>query len=106
MAKLVSLSIDLMKIDKSRIIEGKNGAKYVNVTLSLNDEKDRFDNDVSCWQGQTQEERQQKAQRNFLGNGKTVWSNEGQYNQMQQNSGAMPPPPPPAGLPVEDELPF
>ena len=31
--KIISLSINLSKIDRSRIVEGKDGAKYVDVTL-------------------------------------------------------------------------
>ena len=30
MAQIINASIDLSKIDKSKIVEGKNGAKYYN----------------------------------------------------------------------------
>ena len=53
MAQLLAVSIDLTKIDKTQIIEGKNGGKYVNVTLSVNDEDDKFGNNVSLWQSQS-----------------------------------------------------
>jgi hypothetical protein len=76
MAQLLAVSIDLTKIDKSQIIEGKNGGKYVNVTLSVNDEDDKFGNNVSLWQSQSKEDREAKASRNFLGNGKKLWSDD------------------------------
>jgi len=82
MAQIISVSIDLNKLDKSRIIEGKNGAKYYNFTVNVNDEKDQYGNDASVTISQTAEERQAKAQRTFVGNGRVVWSN----NSTQQNT--------------------
>jgi hypothetical protein len=76
MAQLLAVSIDLTKIDKSQIVEGKNGGKYVNVTLSVNDTEDQYGNNVSLWQSQSKEEREAKANRNFLGNGKKLWSDD------------------------------
>lgn len=82
MAQIISVSIDLNKLDKSRIVEGKNGAKYYNFTINVNDEKDQYGNDASVTISQTAEERQEKAQRTFVGNGRVVWSN----NSSQQNT--------------------
>jgi hypothetical protein len=76
MAQLLAVSIDLTKIDKSQIVEGKNGGKYVNVTLSVNDTEDQYGNNVSLWQSQSKEEREAKANRVFLGNGKKLWSDD------------------------------
>ena len=73
MAQLISLSIDLLKIDRSKIINGKNGAEYYPITISVNDEKDQYDNDVSSYDSQSKEQRDAKEKRNYLGNGKTVW---------------------------------
>lgn len=72
MAQLINVSINITKVDMNRIVKGKNG-EYLNLTLSVNDQKDRFDNDVSVWQSQTKEERENKANRNFLGDGRKVW---------------------------------
>lgn len=82
MAQIISVSIDLNKLDKSRIVEGKNGAKYYNFTINVNDEKDQYGNDASVTISQTAEERQAKALRTFVGNGRVVWSN----NSSQQNT--------------------
>jgi len=80
MAKLIAVSIDVTKLDKSKFVTGKKGT-YANLTISLNDEPDQYNNDVSVWEGQSEDERKSKADRNFLGNGKVVWSSEGQTEQ-------------------------
>lgn len=76
MARIISASIDLTKIDKARITAHKNGSKYFNIDIMLNDEKDKYENDVSIATAQTKEERETKAKRTWLGNGKTVWTND------------------------------
>ena len=81
MAKLISASIDLTKIDKSKIVsvnkQGQpfsNGAKYLNVTIAVNDEKNAYDQDTSIYIEQSKEEREAKQNRTYIGNGKIVWS--------------------------------
>jgi hypothetical protein len=74
MSKLMSLSIDLSKLDKSKIVEGKNGAKYYNLTIELKDEKDQYGNDLSSWTTLSKEEREAKTNRTYLGNGKVVYT--------------------------------
>jgi len=76
MSKLISLSINVDKIDATKLVKGKKG-RYLNVTLDVKDEKDQYGNDCSVWQGQSEEERKAKKDRNFLGNGKVVWSSNG-----------------------------
>lgn len=92
--RIIAASIDLNKIDKSRIVEGKNGALYYNLTIMCNDSKDKYDNDVSVQQGQTKEEREAKAKAVYLGNGKTVYDNT---NTTKKE---------PTGTPAIDDLPF
>lgn len=74
MSKLLSLSVDLSKIDKSKITEGKNGAKYYSLTIELKDEKDQYGNDLTAWTTQTKEDRESKTSRTYLGNGKIIFS--------------------------------
>lgn len=83
MAQIIQASIDLNKIDKSKIVttdkNGKpfaNGAKYLNVTITINDEPDNYGNHASIKLNQTQEERAAKATPTYLGNGKIVWTKE------------------------------
>lgn len=73
MGTIISASIDLAKIDKSKIKE-VNGAKYYPITISINDELDKFGNICSISTNQTKEEREAKAKKQYLGNGKQVWS--------------------------------
>ena len=73
--KLIALSIDVTKIDKDRLFVGKKGT-YLNLMVEVRDEPDRFGNHASAWEGQTKEERQAKADRTFLGDGKVVWEGE------------------------------
>ena len=65
MNKLITASIDVMKINKSMLITGKKGT-YLNLTIWVNDEADKYGNDVSV------EQRTEKgAEKIYLGNGKT-----------------------------------
>ena len=77
----VSLSLDVTKIDKARLKEvtKKDGsvAKYLNLTTFINPtEEDQYGNHGFIAQSQTKEEREAKVQRNYLGNGKVVWTND------------------------------
>lgn len=83
MAKLISLRIDVSKIDKSRLYKGEKGT-YLDLTVSLNDETDDYGNNVAAWENQTKEERESKVNKNYLGNGKVFWSNDGNNSQSQQ----------------------
>jgi hypothetical protein len=76
MSKLVSISLDVTKINKSELITGEKGT-YLNLTVSLNDTPDKFGNTVSAWQSQTKEQREAKVNRTFLGNGKVLFDSEG-----------------------------
>ncbi len=76
MAQLFSASIDVKKITKGKLVEGKKGT-YANVTISINDEADQYGNTASIYESQTQEEREAKAPKVYLGNAKLVWSSDG-----------------------------
>jgi hypothetical protein len=75
MSAIINASIRVDKLPKEKFIKGKDGAVYYNLTISLNDET-RFGNNVAIMDSQTKEEREAKAQRNYLGNGKVVWHND------------------------------
>lgn len=55
-------------------IKGKDG-KYVNYTISIQDELDRYGNNVSMYVEQSKEERDGKVPRQYVGNGRVVWHN-------------------------------
>ncbi len=78
MAEILSGSIDLSKIDKSKIVEKKlkdgSTAKFLNIQISVNNEADTYGNIAGLTIQQTQEERQAKTKKVYLGNLKRVWS--------------------------------
>lgn len=69
MASLISLSIDLTKITRSRLKDGK----YLQTTISINDET-KYGNNVSMYESQSEEERTSKAPRTYIANGRVVWT--------------------------------
>lgn len=75
MAEIINASIDISKFKDSEIIEGKNGAKYINFSLIINDTANDWGKNVSISKVQTKEEREQKARKTFVGQGVSVWRN-------------------------------
>lgn len=69
---MINISIDLSKIDKSRIKEGKNGAKYYNLTVDKKKEPDQYGNTHTVYQTPTKEEREAKKDKVYLGGGKEL----------------------------------
>ena len=92
MARLISLNIDVTKIDKTRLYKGEKGT-YLKLTAKILDEADQYGRDVQVWEEQTEEERKAKQDRNFLGGGKTVWTSSPQEQ-------------PKAEAEIDDDLPF
>jgi len=74
MSALINFSLNVAKLPKEKFIAGKDGAVYVNLTMSVNDET-RYGNNTGIYVSQTQEERESKKQKTYLGNGKVVWNN-------------------------------
>jgi mannose-1-phosphate guanylyltransferase len=74
MSALINFSLNVAKLPKEKFIAGKDGAVYVNLTMSVNDET-RYGNNVGIYVSQTQEEREAKKKKTYLGNGKVVWNN-------------------------------
>jgi len=73
MSAIINASIRVDKLPKEKFVKGKDGAVYYNITLSINDET-RYGNNVAVMDSQTKEEREAKVARNYLGNGKVVWT--------------------------------
>jgi hypothetical protein len=72
--QILGISIDLSKLDKSKIKEGKNSAKYYDLTVIISDEPNQYGKDVSVIEPQTKEERTAKAAKTYLGNGKVLYT--------------------------------
>lgn len=75
MSAIITASINMKKIPKEKFIAGKDGAVWYNLSISINDET-RYGNNVGITDSQTQEERQAKKPKTYLGNGKVVWTND------------------------------
>ena len=73
MSEIFSGSINLNKIDKTKVVEGKNGQKYYNVQVSINDTVDQYGNIGSIIENQSKEQRERKDKKVYLGNVKSVW---------------------------------
>jgi hypothetical protein len=76
MSERINASICLSDIGEkvkqghSAVTVAKNGKKYLNVTIWINDTKDQFDNDVSIQLNSKQESREAEG-KVYVGNGKT-----------------------------------
>jgi hypothetical protein len=74
MSTLVNASIRVDKLPKEKFVIGKDGAVFYNFTISISDETNQWGQNVSITDSQTQEEREAKKAKNYLGNGKVVWT--------------------------------
>tara|TARA_B100000902_G_scaffold162355_1_gene157679 strand:+ start:534 stop:833 length:300 start_codon:yes stop_codon:yes gene_type:complete len=99
MAIILNSSINLSEIPKDKIINGKKG-KYLPITITVNDELDKFDNQGPVIVQQTKEERDSKAAKTYLGNVKVVWTNgETKKAESQQQTQSAP-------AAADNDLPF
>lgn len=81
----VNISIDVTKIDKARIVEGKNGAKYVDLVAFIDiDQQNEYGKNGSVTQNCSKEERDAKVQMPFIGSVKVFYKDEGQQQQRQK----------------------
>ena len=70
MSTLINLSIDVTKVTKEALSKGK----YLNLTISISDEINQYGQNVAAWEAQTKEDREAKIERNYVGNGKVVFT--------------------------------
>jgi hypothetical protein len=73
MSALINFNLNVAKLPKEKFVAGKEGAVYVNLTMAVNDET-RYGNNTSVYVAQSKEEREAKKQRQYLGNGKVLWT--------------------------------
>lgn len=83
MSKLLYGSIDVTKIDKSKLVttdkDGnpfKNGAAYLNVSIWVNDDMDKYGHIASIQQSLSKEEREAGQKAAYIGNLKEYKSEE------------------------------
>jgi len=100
MSALINLSIDVTKIDKTKLIKGAKGT-YLNLTVAVNNELDQFGNNAAAYISQSKEEREAKVNRTYLGNGKVVFT-DGTINKAEPQQAQ----PQQAAPQDDDSLPF
>jgi hypothetical protein len=81
MATILSASLNVAKIDSTKLIDGRTG-KFLNVTITINDEVDKYGNNASIFESQSKEEREAKTPKNYLGNGKVIWTSDKKNNDL------------------------
>jgi hypothetical protein len=88
MAQLIAIKIDVSKIDKARLFEGKNGAKYLDAVVFVNPEQGQYGDNGMITQSVSKEERDSGVKGNILGNVKVLGdfadNNGGSQNQSGQ----------------------
>ena len=89
MGATINFSLDLSKIDKTRIVQGKKGT-YYNVTVFVNDQEDQYGNNVAVATGLTKEEREAGAKTQYLGNGRVISTDGKIVAVAQQKQAAQP----------------
>jgi hypothetical protein len=67
---MITISVCLSDIPKSKIVEAKNGKKYVNLVLDERREVGQYGETHMLYVSQTKEERQNKDKKVFVGSGK------------------------------------
>lgn len=71
MSKLIAIKIDVSKIDKERLFQGKKGS-YLDATVFLNDEEGQYGDNGMITQSVSKEEREAGVKGNILGNVKIL----------------------------------
>jgi len=93
MSSLINVSINLDKITKSKIIKGQKG-KYLNLTISVNDEINTYGQNASIF-----ESCEKGEDKNYIGNGKVIWT-DGKITKASKTEQAQ------NTEEVDDDLPF
>jgi hypothetical protein len=70
MATIINFSINLAKVNKEKLKDGK----YLNGTLKVEDKPNDYGQNVRMYHSQTKEEREGETKQEHFGNGKVVWT--------------------------------
>jgi len=104
----VNFSIDVTKLDKDRFYQGKNGAKYANLTCFITpEEPNQFGEHGGIKEATTKEERDQGKDKElpFVGNVKAFWG-EGVTIVKEETGRSAPASAPSQNAFPEDDIPF
>jgi hypothetical protein len=87
MATFYTGSICLSDIPKEKITEAKNGKKYLNLTLWVNDTADQYGNIGSIQVSQTKEQRDAQEKKQYIGNFKAPTAQAAPVQETIEDSG-------------------
>ena len=80
----INFKIDVTKIDKDKLFVGKNGAKYLDMTVFVNlDEEDQYGNNGMITQAKKKDDTEKGA---ILGNCKIFWRDQQQPQQPREQT--------------------
>ncbi len=95
MAVIINHYIDLTKVDKTKLREGK----FLQITSVVDDET-KFGNNVGTYESMSKEDKDSGKKRNYIGNGKVVWTDGNIVLAEKENKAA------PKPTTTEADLPF
>ena len=101
----VSVKIDVTKIDKARLFDGKNGAKYLDMTTFIDlDNQGQFGDNGMITQDVSKEEREQGVKGAILGNVKVFYKEGGTQQSHDPSAKQANPQGQPQGNGFDDDL--
>ena len=106
MGKLTNISINLNKVDKSRLTKDKNGNSWLNLSGFVNEIPDDYGNNGFITQSQTKEEREGGQKLPILGNFKLPMANPTKVHKEINPKVNMVPTKAPQPMDLDDDLPF
>lgn len=77
MATLNTLWIKRATLEEMLKVMNLKQADGIEITVAVNDEPNKFEQNVSSWVSQTKDQRESGKPRYYVGNGKTYWSSNG-----------------------------
>ena len=96
----INLSIDVSKLDKSRLYKGAKGT-YANLTVFIDSNPDQYGKNGGVKEQATKDERDQKVKMPFVGNATIFWSDNPDFQQARVEQAQAP-----ATDEFDDSIPF
>ena len=106
MGQLTNISINLNKVDKSRLTKDKNGNSWLNLSGFVNEIPDKYGNNGFITQSQSKEEREGGEKLPILGNFKLPMANHTKVQTEINPKVNIVPTKAPQPMDLDDDLPF
>lgn len=86
MAQLIDHYIKLETLETLVSVLKKKEAKGISLTFSVNDTQNDYGQNVNAFVSQSKEEREAKKPKFYVGNGKTFWSDKGEFKPVKDQA--------------------